>query len=248
MKNLTIRQFSALDYAGTEALNTLCTNLSFSGENISKIMLTSSGASEGKSFVSMNIMRTMAKLGYSVALVDADMRRSTLISRYGMEFEAGDSGAGLSHFLAGRAEIEDVVYRTNIDGAFLVPAGRLVSNSLPLLVSHRFGDLLDYLARSVDYVLVDAPPIGALIDGAQIAKSCDGTLIVVNYNQVHRRELIEVKEQIEQTGCMILGTVLNQVDMKNYIGRKYYYKSYYSNYDVESRGQKGSARRKVRKK
>ena len=247
MKNLNIRQFPALDYAGTEAMNTLCTNLSFSGENISKIMLTSSGASEGKSFVSMNIMRTMAKLGYSVALVDADMRRSMLISRYGMEFEAGDNGMGLSHFLAGRAEIEDVVYRTNIDGAFMVPAGRLVSNSLPLLVSERFEELLDYLARSVDYVLVDAPPIGALIDGAQIAKSCDGTLIVVNYNQVHRRELMEVKEQIEQTGCMILGTVLNQVDMKNYIGRKYYYKSYYSNYDVESHG-KGSARRKARKK
>ena len=58
---------------------------------------------------------------------------------------------------------------------------------------------------------------------------------------------MEVKGQIEQTGCMILGTVLNQVDMENYVGRKYYYKSYYSNYDVESHG-KGSARRKARKK
>ena len=72
MNNLTIGRFPALSYAGSEAINTLCTNLSFSGENVRKIMLTSCHASEGKSFVSMNVMRTLAKLGRTVALVDAD--------------------------------------------------------------------------------------------------------------------------------------------------------------------------------
>ena len=57
MNNLTIGRFPALSYAGSEAINTLCTNLSFSGENVRKIMLTSCHASEGKSFVSMNVMR-----------------------------------------------------------------------------------------------------------------------------------------------------------------------------------------------
>ena len=63
MKKLTISQFPALSYAGQEAINTLCTNLSFSGENVKKIMVTSSHASEGKSFLTMNIMRTLAKYG-----------------------------------------------------------------------------------------------------------------------------------------------------------------------------------------
>ena len=81
------------------------------------------------------------------------------------------------------------------------------------------------LARMADYVIVDAPPVGVVIDAAEIAKACDGTLIAVHYNDVSRQELLDVKQQIEQTGCPILGTVLNQVDYDNYMGRKYY-KSY----------------------
>ena len=51
-----------------------------------------------------------------------------------------------------------------------------------------------------DYVIVDAPPVGVVIDAAEIAKACDGTLIAVNYNDVSRQELLDVKQQIEQTG------------------------------------------------
>ena len=86
------------------------------------------------------------------------------------------------------------------------------------------------MAKRADYVLVDAPPVGLVIDAAQIARSCDGTLIVVNYNQVRRQELIDVRDQLEQTCCPILGTVLNMVEYKSYLSKKYYYKSYYSNY------------------
>ena len=88
--------------------------------------------------------------------------------------------------------------------------------------------MLDSLAQRADYVIVDAPPLGAIIDAAEIAKSCDGTLIVVNYDGVRRQELVKVKEQLEQTGCPILGTVLNMVKFDNYLSKKYYYKSYYS--------------------
>ena len=96
---------------------------------------------------------------------------------------------------------------------------------LALLTNSHFAELLDMLSRMADYVIVDAPPVGVVIDAAEIAKACDGTLIAVNYNDVSRQELLDVKQQIEQTGCPILGTVLNQVDYDNYMGRKYY-KSY----------------------
>lgn len=231
MNTITITRFPSLGYSGSEAINTLCTNLSFSGENVRKIMVTSCHASEGKSYLSMNIMRTMAKLGRTVALVDADLRRSMIATKYGFEFEGTEQHYGLSHMLAGMVEMEDVIYQTNLPGAYVVPTGREVSNPLPLLVSRRFEDLLDHLSRNVDYVIVDAPPVGAVIDAAEIAKSCDGTLIVVDYNTVRRRELIEAKNQLDQTGCPILGTVLNRVEFDSYLSRKYYYKSYYSNYD-----------------
>lgn len=63
METITIRRFPALSYACAEAINTLCANLSFAGENVRRIMVTSCHAAEGKSFLSMNIMRTLARLG-----------------------------------------------------------------------------------------------------------------------------------------------------------------------------------------
>lgn len=232
MKQLKINNFAPLSYAGAEAMNTLSTNLSFSGENVKKIMITSCRAAEGKSFVSMNLMRTLTEHSQRVVLVDADLRRSMIDLNYEIECPDGEK-KGLTHFLAGKASLEDVLYETSIPGAWMVPAGREVPNPLSLLTNQHFADLLDALATKVDYVLVDSPPVGVVIDAAEIARHCDGSMIVVQYNEVRRQELLEVKQQIEQTGCPILGTVLNQVDYSDYVGRKYYYKSkygYYNNY------------------
>ena len=229
MKTLTIKRFPALSYARAEAINTLCVNLTFSGANVRKIMVTSCRASEGKSSLSMNIMRTMANMGRSVVLVDADMRRSVINSEFAINTEEGRKPIGLAHYLAGRAEPNDIIYKTNYEGAYLVPVGRTLSNPLSLLNSERFTKLLDSLAEKVDYVIIDAPPVGTVIDGAQIAKSADGVLLVVRYNTIRRQELIETKMQIEQTGCPILGTVMTMVKYDNYSSKKYY-KSYYSKY------------------
>lgn len=230
MKSVCFEQFPQLSYSGAEAMNALCTNLSFCGENVKKIMVTSSHASEGKSVLSMNIMRTFAKYGKRVALVDADLRRSLINKTFQAKFEGSGEGSGLAHRLAGMAEEEEVIYATDIPGAWFVPVGRDVSNPLPLLNSPHFGELLDHLAQQVDYVIVDAPPLGTVIDAAEIAKSCDGVLTVVAYNTVRKQELIDLKTQLEQTGCPILGCVLNRVEFENYLGRKYYYKSYYKSY------------------
>ena len=234
MNSLELTRFPPLDYAGAEALNTLCTNLSFAGENVRRIMMTSCQSAEGKSYVSMNMMRTFAGLGRRVVLVDADLRRSMIASRYGMQLYSESNGQGLSHYLAGMCQTKDIVYSTNIPGAFMVPVGREVTNSLSLLTTPRLTTLLDELAASFDFVLVDAPPVGVIIDAAEIAKSCDGTLLVVSYNKVRRHELQDVKHQIERTGCRVLGAVLNNVTFDTYSSKKYYNKTYYNSYYVSS--------------
>ena len=234
MNTVTINRFPPLTYQCAEAVNMLCTNLSFSGANVKKILITSCHQSEGKSFLSMNIMRTMSGLGKRVVLVDADLRRSVIATKYGLQFSE-EKPMGLSHFLAGMADESMVVYATNLPGSFLIPVGRKVSNSLPLLNSERFQFLLSSLSEHFDYVLVDAPPIGLVIDAAQIAKYCDGTLLVVGFNAVRRQELVDAKAQIDQTGCPILGTVLNQTAYDTYLSKKYSYKSYYSHYGYYSK-------------
>lgn len=222
------QKLDQLEYSGSEAINTLSTNLSFAGRNTKIIMMTSCQASEGKTFVSVNLARNLAQLGKSVVLVDADLRKSIMNARFNIKLPAG--AMGLAHYLAGMCSQEAILYDTNIQNAFFIPVGRTVSNSLALLSTPLLGKLLKLLSTNVDYVIVDAPPIGAIIDPAEIAKSCDGALIVVTYNKIRRRDLINAKQQIEMTGCPVLGTVLNNVDMSTLSSKKYYATKYYSSY------------------
>lgn len=227
MLKMEINRFGQLDYHAKEAINTLCTNLSLAGGDFKKLMLTSSHPEEGKSFVAMNLMRSFAELGLRVVLVDADIRASRLIGTYDISIEAeeGKKPMGLSAYLAGRCSLEDILGSTNIPNAWMVLAGKTVINSLSLFSTRRFDTLVNKLAENFDIVLVDAPPIGTIIDPARIAESCDGMLLVVQSGAVVVQELASVIRQIEKTRCPLLGTVLNKFDDKQY-GNKYYYRKY----------------------
>jgi capsular exopolysaccharide synthesis family protein len=170
---------------------------------------------EGKTFLSMQTMRTLSDLGKRVVLIDADLRRSTIAAAYRLQYVEKER-YGITHFLAGKCEMEDIIYATDLKGAFFVPVGHAADNSLALLNSRRFQQLLDHIGPNVDYVIVDAPPIGMIVDALEIAKSCDGAVLVVGYNQVRRRELLNARQQIEKAGCDVLGTVLNNVPVKVY--------------------------------
>lgn len=226
MPTFEIKRFGELEYQAKEAINTLCTNLSFAGGDIKKIMITSCHPQEGKSFVSMNLMRGFARLGMRVVLVDADIRASALQRVYGIHIDGvGEDGKypGLTRYLGGRCSVEEILGRTNIPNASMILAGRTVTNSLPLLNTPRLKHLLDALASQFDVVLVDAPPVGTIIDAAKIATACDGTLFVVESGTVSRSHFQRAYGQIEKTGCSILGTVLNRYDDLEYGGKYYYY-------------------------
>lgn len=230
MNTLEITRLPSLSYACNEAMNTLATNLFYCGDNTKVIMLTSRYANEGKSFLSINLMRTLASLGKSVVLLDTDLRRSRLVSHYGIRFH-GDKNKGLAHYLAGLSEMGDVVYRTNIENAYMVPIGREVRSSLQLLSSSRMKPLMDVLTQEFDIVLVDTPPVGVIVDGLEMAKHCTGALLVVSEGHGHKRDIAEITRQIKQTGCPVMGAVLNNVEFGSFANRKYYYKSErYSSY------------------
>lgn len=234
MKQLKIGRFPALDYACSEALNTLCTNLSYCGREVRSILFTSRYEQEGKSGIAMNVMRTLAGYGKRVLLVDADLRCSTLARRYRFTY-AQRENAGLAQHLAGMCELQDVVYRTNLPGAFILPAGHEVLNSMQLLASYRYGEMMDALRDEFDIVLVDSPPAGLIVDAIEIARYCDGAVIVVEYNRGRVQDVADVAANLAKTGCKVLGVVMNGVNLKSFRNRKYYYRSerysaYYHHY------------------
>lgn len=243
MKYAEITALKPLEYACQEAMNTLATNLLYCGTDKNVLMLTSRYASEGKSFISMHLMRTLASLGKSVVLVDTDLRRSRIVSQYGIRLEKG--GAGLAQYLAAFNEMDEVVYSTNIPNAYIVPIGREVANSLQLLSSPRMAPLMATLQQEFDIVLLDTPPVGVIVDSKELAKYCSGAVIVVSEGRGRKKEIREITEQIKNTGCPVLGAVLNNVEFGSFENRKYYYKSErYSSYY----GDDGYQVRKKRKK
>lgn len=233
MNTLKLNNLEPLPYAAEEALNRLRVNLSFCGDRFKKIIITSSTPSEGKSFVSSHLWRLLAASGAQTVLVDADIRKSVLRTRYHISCNTNKFW-GLSHFLAGQVELNDVIYGTGINNAYLIPTTRTVSNPAILLQSSRFNDMLDALAESFDYVLVDTPPLSNVSDGGLISSHCDGAILVVRGGVTPRPLVASSLKQLERAGCELMGVVLNRVEVKN---SPYYYRygkyGYYSNYSSE---------------
>ena len=221
MNTAVINRNLELDYAGSEAINTICSNLSFSGKNIKKIVITSCEANDGKTFVSIQIATNMAKRGKRVLLIDADMRLSVMNAQY--DIQLGGRSVGLAHLLSGQCTLEDALYRTNLPNFYLLPIGTDVQAPLSLIATPDFEHLLNAVGESFDLVIVDAPPVGLVIDAAEIAKRCDGSVLVMEYNKTRRRALQDAQQQMLRTGTPILGCVLNKVAMDRLSTKKYYY-------------------------
>ena len=130
MQRAEIKGNLNLDYAGSEAFNTVCSNLSFSGKNIKKIVVTSCEPNDGKSFVAIQVAVNMARRGKRVVLMDADLRLSVLNAHY--EISLPGQKFGLAHLLSGQCQIDDVVYETNVANLFYIPIGTDVKAPLSL--------------------------------------------------------------------------------------------------------------------
>lgn len=224
MKKIIFNELEDLDYGRREAFNSLRTNLQFSGADIKTILITSCNPNEGKSTTSFELARSMTETGKRVIYVDADLRKSVTINRYKATREKGPIG-GLSHYLSKQASMNDIVCKTNIPGMDIIVTGPLSPNPTELLNGDLFTELIEELRGKYDAVIIDAPPLGSVIDAAVIAPRCDGVVLVVEANGTNRRLAMEVKKQIEMTGCRILGVVLNKVKIE----RSKYYK-YYGEY------------------
>lgn len=212
-----------LDYRANEAYKALRTNIEFCGDDVRVISFTSCTPNEGKTSVSLNVAKAFVDKGKKVLIIDADLRKSVMIGRY----RVGEVKYGLTHYLSGQNEMEEVIYQTNIKNLDIVFCGSYSPNPAELLGHIRFKDMINNLRSIYDYIIVDTPPLGSVIDGAIVAKIVDGVIIVIESNSISYKFAQHVKEQLEKANCRILGAVLNKVpmDKKGYYGK--YYGKYY---------------------
>lgn len=211
------------DYFYEEAIKTLRTNIQFTGTEVKSIVVTSCYPNEGKSDVVFQLALEIGKMGKKVLVLDADIRKSSYINR----FQVKQKTEGLSQYLSGQSRLQDIVYSTNFQGVDIIFAGPTAPNPSELLAQEKFASLIHSMREKYDYVLADTPPVGSLTDAAVVARQCDGAIMVIESDLVSHRIAAKAKEQLEMSGCHILGAVLNKVDMKK---NKYYskYSYYYS--------------------
>ena len=225
MKKITLTDKRKNNYYYNEAIKTLRTNIQLSGQSIKTILITSCFPNEGKSDVVLSLAQELGSIGKKVLLLDADIRRTAYVGRLGVEEEV----RGLSQFLSGQANINDIIYETNFENMDIIFSGSFAPNPSELLGQEAFGTLLGAVREHYDYIIVDTPPIGSIIDAAIVAKQCDGAVLVFESELVSSKEAARVKEQLLMTGCRLIGAVLNKVDVKK---NKYYhrYDYYYHGY------------------
>lgn len=222
MEKIAVNRYVTKEFRAVEALKTLRTNLLFSGAEVKAVALTSFSAAEGKSTISFQLAASMAQAGKRVLLVDADLRKSILASR----LRARGKVDGLSHFLSGMVNANETINETDVPGLYIMFAGARVPNGAELLGQPSFGKLITALKNTFDYVIVDAAPVGQVVDCAVMAPALDGVIMVVDTTNNSYKLARRMKQQLEKSGAKILGVVLNRVDFKDkggYYGKVYGY-------------------------
>lgn len=218
MLQVNLRNISKLSFSINEAYKSLRTNIQFCGSDIKTICITSCMPNEGKSNVSFNLAMSLAESGKKVILIDADLRRSTLVGRY----KPDQAVIGLTHYLSGQNKIDEILYETNIDNLDIIFTGAVPPNPAELLGNEIFSDLLKIFRKVYDYIIIDTPPIGSVIDSAIVAQKCDGVVLVIEANAISYKFAQRAIRQLEKTKSRILGAVLNKFD---YNGKQYGYES-----------------------
>ena len=219
---LTMNDAGGKNYYYKEAVKILRTNIQFTGKDIKSVLLTSCYPIEGKTDIVFQLAVEMGKAGKRVVIVDADIRKSGFIKRYALNEEI----PGLSQFLSGQAEKKQIVCSTGYDNTDIILSGLVAPNPSELLGQTIFSDLLHELREDYDYVLLDTPPVGSVVDAVVAAQACDGAVIVIESGLVSHKAAQKTLAQLRKSGCSILGAVLNKVDIKK---DKYYF-SYYKKY------------------
>ncbi len=212
-------------YDINEAFKTLRTNLFFAGEDIKVIALTSADPDEGKSTVSLELAKSISQVDKKVLYIDADLRKSGFAEK----LVSSGSIKGLSHYLSSPTRMADVIYPTQYPYLHVICSGPFPPNPVELLDSAKFRNLISECRNVYDYVIIDTPPIGSVVDAAVISNTSDGVVLVTKSGAISPKYAREVIARLKKNKtCKIIGAILNNVEVSY---KDYYYrrdKNYYT--------------------
>ncbi|MDQ8757235.1 polysaccharide biosynthesis tyrosine autokinase [Sphingosinicella sp. LHD-64] len=173
------------------------------------LAVTSTRPGEGKSTTAYAIALSLARTGKNVLLLDADMRAPTA-------HHIADIGnhRGLSNFLAGDNNLEEMLHRPAGSEVAIMPAGPQPPNAAELLSGDRMKTLLDRLQPSFDHIVIDSPPVMGLADAPLLASQSEGTVFVVESNNTKLGQAKLAISRLSAAQAHLVGAVLTKFDTK----------------------------------
>lgn len=232
----TFKVYTNKNQAVRDAYDMLAANVYImnSPKHLKTFAITSCKPEEGKTSLAIGLAVAMANSGWKVLLIDGDMRKPAAAKRLNQGVELG-----LSDYLRGMAEHDDVIEQTNIRNLCYVGCGSAVLNPIALLSSARFEQLMDHVQDQFNYVLFDTPALTSVADGVLVCSKADATILVAKMSSTKLKDLSRAKEQLEGLNARILGVVLNRV-------KKHDYKKYFGSYNYFFNSERFLKNKKVR--
>jgi capsular exopolysaccharide synthesis family protein len=189
----------------SEAYQSVRTALQFSTNHgvPRSLLITSTRASEGKSSTTLALAQTLASLGASVLLIDADLRKPTFRG-------PSSTSHGLSSLLAGSGKVAECVHPTQMERLFLLPSGPIPPNPAELLATGRFKEILEEALSRFDHVIIDSPPVLGLADAPMLASGAEGTLMVIEAGAIRRAAALAAVNRLRGSEARLMGGILTK--------------------------------------
>jgi len=210
--------------AVAECLAAVRTNVlfMFPEKPLKTILVTSAGPQEGKTTTATSLAITMAASGNHVLLVDGDLRRPRLHRIFRIA-----NTTGLSSLILGEGSFESQIHPTSIPNLFVLPSGPIPPNPAELLHTTALKRLLEEMGQRFDRVVIDSAPVGVVSDSLVMATNVHGTLLVLRTGKTSRDIAMRAVRQLRDLKAVMIGAVLNDLDLED---RRYSYYSYYYRY------------------
>lgn len=204
--NLTVRDRPKSGVA--ESFRAMRSNLNyFTGNKPRQVfMVTSSISGEGKTFTTINLATVFALSGKRTLIVGADMRRPKIFEDFNRKNESG-----LSTYLSGLHDFDQVVQSTDIDNLFLISGGPVPPNPSELLLTDRFGAFVKAALDRFEFVIIDTPPLALVTDAFVISKHVDHTVFVLRQNFSPKQFIRSIDEYYRSGKIKSISILLNDI-------------------------------------